>query len=271
MSYATTEDRYYRYSMLMLKSVIIVLLLSFPALLSFYTVDSGERGLVIRFGEVISVESEGLHFKVPLIDSVINVDVRTRKAEAPASAGTKDLQTVNTTVALNYHLSPDSLKDTYTRIGLDVESKVIDPRIQEAVKAVVAKYSAEELLKKRDLVKENIVEILRNDLIKYNVILEDVQITNFQFSASFDDAIEAKQTAEQSALKAKYELDRVKIEAEKKITLAKAEAETIRIQADAIRAQGGSEYVQLKGIEKWDGKLPTYNGGGAVPFINIDK
>ena len=255
----------------LLKILIPTLFIVMTLTLSIYTVDAGRKVIVLRFGEVVSIEGDGLHFKIPYIDDTIEVDIRTRKTEAPAGAGTKDLQSVNSDIAVNYHLDSDNLKDTYSRIGLDIEEKVIAPRIQEAIKAVVAKYSAEELLKKRDLVKEGIVELLRKDLSKYNVILEDVQITNFQFSTAFDDAIEAKQTAEQSALKAKYELDRVKIDAEKKVAMAEAEAETIRIQANAIRAQGGSEYVQLKAIEKWDGKLPQYNGGGAVPFINIGK
>jgi regulator of protease activity HflC (stomatin/prohibitin superfamily) len=236
---------------------------------SYFTVNQGERGIVFRFGQIQSVESEGLHLKVPFMDSVVHVDTRTQKAESPADAGTKDLQRVSTKVALNYHLKPEVLKDTYTRVGLDVEGKVIDPRIQEVVKAVVARFSAEELLAKRDDVKHEVEDALRVQLAGYNIVLEAIQITNFQFSASFDHAIESKQTAEQNALKAKNDLERIKIEAEQKITMAKAEAETIRIQADAIRAQGGAEYVQLKAIEKWNGQLPQVSGGN-TPFINLN-
>ena len=133
---------------------------------------------------------------------------------------------------------------------------------------MVARFSAEELLAKRDDVKRDVEAALRNQLASYNIVVEAIQITNFQFSASFDHAIEAKQTAEQNALKAKNDLERIKIEAEQKVAMAKAEAEAIRIQADAIRAQGGTEYVQLKAIEKWDGQLPQVNGG-ATPFISL--
>lgn len=235
----------------------------------FYTVTSGQKALVLRFGQVQEVVSDGLHFKMPFIEKVVIVDVRTQKAHAPASAGTKDLQTVTTEVALNYHLNANTLQDTYTRIGLDVEAKVIEPRIQEIVKAVIARFSAEQLLTRRDAVKEEIASGLRRALVNYNVIVEDIQITNFSFSKAFDDAIEAKQTAEQNALKAKNDLDRIKVEAEQKITMAQAEAETIRIQAQAIKEQGGEEYVKMKAIEKWDGTLPQYTGGGAIPFINV--
>lgn len=235
----------------------------------FYTVKSGERALVLRFGQVQEVVSDGLHFKMPFIESVIVVDVRTQKSRAPANAGTKDLQTVTTEVALNYHLNAAALQDTYTRIGLDVENKVIEPRIQEIVKAVIARFSAEELLTRRDAVKQEIATGLRTSLASYNISVEDIQITNFSFSRAFDEAIEAKQTAEQNALKARNDLDRIKVEAEQKITMAQAEAETIRIQAQAIKEQGGEEYVKMKAIEKWNGVLPQYTGGGTMPFITV--
>ncbi len=235
----------------------------------FYTVDSGQRALVLRFGQVQEVVSDGLHLKMPFIERVILVDVRTQKSHAPASAGTKDLQTVTTEVALNYHLNANTLQDTYTRFGLDVESKVIEPRIQEIVKAVIARFSAEELLTRRDSVKQEIAIGLRTSLANYNINVEDIQITNFSFSKAFDEAIEAKQTAEQNALKAKNDLDRIKVEAEQKIAMAQAEAETIRIQAQAIKEQGGEEYVKMKAIEKWNGVLPQYTGGGTMPFISV--
>ncbi len=234
----------------------------------FFTVRSGERALVFRFGQVQTVVSDGLHFKLPFIEDIKIVDVRTQKAHSPANAGTRDLQTVTSEVALNYHLQAESLADTYSRIGLDVENKVIDPRIQEIVKAVVAKFSAEELLTKREDVKNEIATGLRTSLLAYNIAVEDIQITNFSFSHSFDAAIEAKQTAEQQALKAKNDLDRIKVEAQQKIAMAEAEARTIQIQAQAIKEQGGAEYVQLKAIEKWDGKLPQVSGGN-TPFINL--
>lgn len=237
---------------------------------SFYTVDSGQRAIVIRFGTVIAVQSDGLHLKLPMVDRALKVDVRTQKAHSPASAGTNDLQNVGTEVALNYHLDPDRLADTYTRVGLEVEQKVIAPRIQEVVKAVVARYTAEQLLKQREAVKEQIVLGLRASLAPYNIVLEDVQLTDFRFSAAFDEAIEAKQTAEQNALKAKNDLERIKVEAEQKIATAQAEAEAIRIQTAAIKEQGGQAYVQLKAIEKWDGVLPRVTSD-TVPLLNLDS
>ena len=136
--------------------------------------------------------------------------------------------------------------------------------------AVVAHFSAEELLKRRDEVRQEIAESLKASLVSYNIVMEDIQITNFKFSPSFDHAIEEKQTAEQQALKAKNDLERIKVEAEQKITLARAEALTIQIQAQAIKEQGGTEYVQLKAIEKWNGQLPQVTSGNTT-LINLKE
>jgi regulator of protease activity HflC (stomatin/prohibitin superfamily) len=251
-------------------SFIVVGLLGFMLVWgSFYTVNTGTRAIIFRFGQIIDVTDEGLHIKLPFIDKRLIVDVRTQKASSPASAGTRDMQSVTTEVAVNYHLNAASLAKIYAQSGLEVREKLIDPRIQEVVKAVVAKYSAEQLLVQREAVKTDIFTNLKNSLAKYSIVVEDIQITNFSFSPAFDKAIELKQTAEQSALKAKNDLQRIRIEAEQKISMAEAEAKAIEIQSLAVKAQGGEGYVQLKAIEKWDGKLPQYSGSAAVPFIQL--
>lgn len=236
-----------------------------------YTVDAGERAIVLTWGSVTSVVDDGLHIKLPYIQAVKIVDVRTRKAHSPAQAASADMQRVQTDVALNYHLDPDKLTEIYTRSGLDIEATLIDPRIQEVVKAVTAKFQADKLLLQREVVKADIEQMLKVSLAPYFVIVEAVQITNFTFSEQYEAAIEAKQTAEQNAQKAKNDLERIKVEAEQKIATAQAEAEAIRIQSEAIKAQGGEGYVQLKAIEKWNGVLPTYTGNGPLPFLQVGK
>jgi len=245
----------------------IVLLL--VGLSAFYTVQSGEKAIVLTNGRVTDVVGDGMHFKIPLFQDVVKVDVRTKGATAPAVAGSRDMQTVHTSVAVNYHLDSDKLTELYSKVGLDVEQKIIDPRIQEAVKSVVAKYSADQLLAQRESIKKEISTLLVSLTASYYIIVEDIQITNFDFSDQYNKAIEDKQSAEQAALTAKNNLMRINIEAEQKISMAKAEAEAIRIQADAIRAQGGAAYVQLKAIEKWNGVLPATMAGGSVPFVNL--
>ncbi len=150
-----------------------------------------------------------------------------------------------------------------------LDEKIIIPRISEVVKAVTAQYKAEELLKKRTEVKQKIDDKIHASLKPYDLVVEDIQLTGFDFSEKFTNAIETKQEEEQRALTAQNILARNKTEAEARIVKAEAEAEAIRIQSQAIQSQGGSDYVQLKAIEKWDGKLPQYSSGGAMPFIDV--
>lgn len=237
---------------------------------SWVVVGAGERGVVLQMGTVKGVMDNGFHFKLPFIQSVAKINVQTQKEQVDATAASSDLQTVTTVVALNYHLEPNAVGKLYQEIGEDYKTKVIDPRIQDVVKATTAKHTAEQLITRREQVKDEATQLLREQLLESHIVVESVAFVNFDFSNSFNAAIEAKVTAEQNALSAKNKLEQVKYEAEQRITQAKGEAEAIRIQAQAIQSQGGAEYVNLKAVEKWNGTLPTYMmSGGSVPFINI--
>lgn len=233
----------------------------------------GERGVKIRLGAVTGdVVGEGIYFRVPLVESVKNMDIKVQKEEADVSAASKDLQTVTSKVALNYHLDPKSVASIYQNIGSDYKARLIDPSVQESVKATTAKFTAEELITKREQVREDIKIELRDKFSTSGIIVDEINIVDFDFSDSFNAAIEAKVTAEQTALAARNKLEQVKFEAQQQIETAKAQAETIRIQAQAINAQGGTDYVNLKAIEKWNGVLPTQMvPGSTVPFINLTK
>lgn len=235
---------------------------------TIYTISAGHRGVLLTFGKADpNAIGEGLHFKVPFAQSVKKIEVRTQKLEAVASSASKDLQIVTTTIALNYHVIPDEASTLYTNIGLAYRERIIEPAIQESVKAATAKFTAEELIAKRNEVKTEIRDFLRERLAQNYVAVDDFNIVNFEFSQQFDAAIEAKQVAEQDALRAQRELERIKIEAEQKVTQAQAEAEAIRLQAEQIKKN--RDILELRAIEKWDGVLPIYNGGGALPFIDI--
>lgn len=238
---------------------------------SFTLVGAGERGVLLTLGKVEDkILTEGFNLKIPFIQSVKKLDVKTKKEEVDASAASKDLQTVTARIALNYHLRPDTVNKLWQTVGRDYNERIIAPSIQEAVKSATAKYTAEELITKRPNVKEDIKNILLERLQEENIIVDEFSIIDFNFSKSFNDAIEAKVTAEQNALAAKNKLEQIKYEAEQRIVTAKGEAEAIKIQAEAIQTQGGAAYVQLKALEKWNGILPTYMmGGQSVPFINI--
>lgn len=239
-------------------SIIILALLFSLVWASFYQIESGTKGLVFTNGSLNDVSDEGLHFKVPFIQRVQKIDVTTQTATADnMQSASKDLQEVTAGVTINYHYDQTKLIDIYQQTRFDVENKIIKPRVQEALKAISAQYTAEQLIVNRADVKIKLDTLLRNELAKYHIIVDDVQLVHFDFSPEFNKAIEAKQTEVQNALKAKNILERTKIESEQRIAQAQGEAEAIRIQARAIQNQGGSEYVQLKMIEKWDGKMPT--------------
>jgi regulator of protease activity HflC (stomatin/prohibitin superfamily) len=251
--------------------VIIVVIAICTALTAFTKVGAGERGVYLNWGAVQEgVLDEGLHFKIPIYQQIKVLDVKTVKHEVESEAASSDVQIVKTTVALNYHLDPNNVGKLWQEIGSDYQSRIIDPAIQESVKAATAKFTAQDLIAKRPELKNAIKEELSAKFDGKYIIVDDFSIVNFEFSKVYDAAIEQKQVAEQNALKAENDLKKVEFEAAQRVATATAEAEAIRIQAEAITSQGGREYVNLKAIEKWSGILPTQMiPGGTVPFINL--
>ncbi len=244
------------------------------ALNPFVVVSAGERGVVMRFGAVQDrVLDEGLHFRVPIMERIVMMDVRVQKEQTEAAAASKDLQDTHSTTAVNYHLVPDKANWVFQNLGTSYKERVVDPTVQESVKAITAKYTAVELITQREKIREEIREMLKTRLAEYHISVDDFSIVNFGFSQQFSQAIEAKQTAEQLALKAQRDLERIKIEAEQKIANAKAEAEALRLQKEAVT----SELIrlrqieaQIKAIEKWDGRLPQITTD-ALPFIDVQR
>lgn len=237
---------------------------------SFTVIPAGHIGIQITFGTVHQQTlTEGAHLVNP-VSVVREVDVRlvTTRLKS-ASAGTKDLQQVHTDIVVNYRLDGTKVGHIYKEFGLNLEDSIILPSISESFKAVVARYTSEELITKRDVVSEQIREELASKLAKYNVGVNDISLVNFAFSPEYQKAIEQKVIATQSKLKAEQDLARIEVEAKQAVARAEGEAKSIQIQTQAINSQGGASYVQLKAIEKWDGKLPETMAGGATPFINL--
>lgn len=254
-------------------SILVILICFLVAINPLIIVSAGHRGVVMNWGAVSQdIFNEGLHWRIPIMQNVAMMDVQIQKEEVNAGAASKDLQELNVIVALNYHIDPQKVNVLYQTIGMEYRSRIIDPAVQEAVKAATARYTAEEVITKRQSVKEDVKQLLTARLAKEYIIVDELSIKEFDFSKSFNDAIESKVTAEQQALQAKNVLEKVKFEAEQRIAQATAEAEAIRIQAESISKQGGQSYVQLKAIEKWDGKLPVQMTPNAtVPFLDINQ
>lgn len=235
----------------------------------FYIVSAGERAVLSTFGNPSMKEiSEGLHLKIPVVQSVVIMDIKTQKYEADLTAASKDLQDVNTKIAINYRLTSDKVPEIYKTIGISYADKVIYPMEQEINKATTAKFTAEELITKRDAVREKMKSDLYAKLLPRGIIVEEISIINFKFSDSFTQAIELKVTAEQNALAAKNKLAQTEYEAQQRVAQATGEADAIIIQTKAIMTQGGENYIKLQQINKWNGVLPVVTST-TTPFIDI--
>lgn len=249
---------------------IIALIIIFG---SWYTVQPGERAFTVKLWAINdNVYSNGLHMKLPIIAHVVKFDVQTQKITTQATASSKDLQNVTTELAINYAINPVNVITLYKQIGnmSDIEWRIINPTIQEAIKSATAKYTAEELITKRESVSKDTMTSLQNRLWEIWITVSALNIINFEFSADFNKAIEAKVTAEQEALTQKNVRDRKQYEADQIVITAKAQAESIRIQAQAINSQGWADYVKIKWVEKRDGKLPVYTlGSNMSMFMNM--
>src|SRR5918996_1007281 len=276
--------------------IVGIIIVSVIAISSVRIVDAGNRGILVQFGNVDTDASldEGIHFVVPFRDNVIQMEVRTQKIVESATSASKDLQDVSTQVALNYHVNPDRAQVLYQQLGPDYANRVIVPAIQESVKQVTARFNAEELITKRETVKNQIEEQIKARLAPYNIVVDAISITEFQFSQQFRTAVEAKVEAQQRALQAQNDLRRIQIEAqqneaqaigEQKANIARAEG--IK-QSNVLQAEGEAQaitiidqqlrnnptYLEWLKATKWDGVLPLVTGGGSsgqgnTPFIDI--
>ncbi len=248
---------------------------------SFTIVDAGTRGVVKTFGEVTGVFQEGLHFRTPFVTSVTIVDVKTQRFESNSTSASRDLQDVTTAVVLNYRADPSAAGDLIRDIGADYENIIIEPAVQESVKAATAQFNAEELITQRPQVSEEIQQVLETRLEPRGITVQEVSITEFSFQPDFAQAVEQKQVAEQDALRAQLELERARTQAQQRVAEAEADAEArvARAQAEATalsvqRDALSSELLQLRYIEKWDGILPRFIGGGdsgLMPLITLSE
>lgn len=246
-------------------ALIIVIIIFVIALIfsSIAIVPSGHKGVLVTMSAVQEgTLNEGFNLKIPFFQSVQVVDVRVQKYEVEANSASRDLQQISSTIALNFRVSAEDSDKLYKNIGANYASTIIDPAIAECVKSVTSRYTAEELITKRTDVSEQMKITLQEKLKDKYIFVNSFNIVDFGFSEQFNKAIEEKQIAEQNALKAKYDLTRIQTEAEQQITQAKAEAEALKLKSTEVTR----DLIFLEYIQKWDGKLPTYFGGGNFLF-----
>jgi prohibitin 2 len=262
--------------------VVAVIIIIFVTINSVATVQAGYRGVILYLGAVEDrVLGEGLHFVTPFVEQVVQMEVRTQKFQAEASAASKDLQEVHTVIAVNYRIDPQQVNKIYQVLGVNYQDRIISPTIQESVKASVAKFNAEELITKRETAKDVIAQAIRSTLAANEILVQDVFITDFQFSQSFADQIEQKVVALQKYLTEQNNLRTVQVianqnviqaEATARSNVAKADGEAQAISIITEQLRSSPEYLQWQAINRWNGQLPYAlggSGGGGVPFFQL--
>jgi regulator of protease activity HflC (stomatin/prohibitin superfamily) len=236
----------------------------------FVIVNAGERGVLMQFGQVQkTVLDEGIHIIIPVINTVKRISIRVQKQEISTEASSKDLQDVFTDVALNWHVIPEETNIIYQQIGdeKDIVNKIINPAVEEVLKAVIARYTAEEVVTKRGEVKSGVDETLTARLHGYHIAVDDISLVHVNFSDKFNEAVEAKQIAEQDAKRADFIALKAAKEAEARVNLARGEAEINRLLRDSLT----NEILARQTIDKWDGKLPLIMSKDTPKFLNTSE
>ena len=248
---------------------------------SFTIVPAGHTGVVLTLGEVSKTSYDaGFHFKAPFIQKVEPMSNKIQVYETPASAVSKDLQTVNSNIAVNYRLVAGQTASMYEDVGTDYKSVLIAPALQECMKSATAKYTAEELITERQAVGDAVKTALDSKLNDYGIYIEKFNIVNFDFSEEFNNAIEAKQVAEQNLLKTETEQKQVRVvaqtDADKKVIAAEAQAKAIlteaQARADANKLLNDSltdKVIAYEQIQKWNGVMPKVTSGNGGFLINV--
>ena len=242
-------------------SGIILIFIIVTIISSFTTVQSGEVGLKVRFGKITNTSiSEGINFKIPYIEKIIKVNIKVQKAELAVEGSTKDLQIVNTGVAVNYRIDVEKVTSLYKTVGNNYETVVLIPAVKEGIKSAIAQYNAAAITTNRTAVSIFCLEALQSKVEKYGIIIEDFNLTDFSFSEEYTRAIEEKQVAQQN-------LEKAKLEAEAKVAEAQGEADANELLQKTLT----DAVLTEKFIEKWDGSLPeTYAGEDIMGMFNLN-
>ncbi len=245
--------------------VFFVLILIFS---SFYTIRSTERGVLSTFGKMSDeVISDGLHFKIPLIQTVKKVNIQQKKFDGRENSYTRDVQTSEVDYTINYDLVRENVSKLMKNVGDDYHNRIVVPFIRSAMKEAFGNFAATEIVENRDAVRREIETNLRHTLDSNYFMNIQFQLVDIDFDDDFEKAIKEKQVAEQNALKAKNVTIQVEEQAKQTRIKAEADAEAMRIKATAL--EHNAKLVNYEAVQKWDGKLPTYMLGNSVPFIDL--
>ena len=235
---------------------------------SFYTVKSTERGVLSTFGRIQDrVIGDGLHFKIPFVQTVKHVNIQQKKFDGKENSYTRDVQTSEVDYTINYDLVKDNVAKLMKNVGEDYHNRIVVPYVRSALKESFGNFAATHIVENRDKVRRQIEDKLRTTLSKEYFTNIHFQLVNIDFDDQFETAIKEKQVAEQNALKAKNVTVQIEEQAKQTRIKAEAEAEAMRIKATAL--ERNQKLVEYEAVQKWNGELPQYVGSGSIPFINI--
>ncbi|MBI4656640.1 MAG: prohibitin family protein [Elusimicrobia bacterium] len=240
--------------------------------LSFFIVSPGEVAIKTRLGRVIDSYSEGIHFKIPFMEGVTKFSIQIQRADIKTESFSKDLQTMNVHLVVNHRIQKETIVSIYRNLGPDYVNTLVDPVTQEVFKSISAKYSAERIIAERNALVEEINTEVKERLIKKEIIVTDISVVDLDFTDQFLRAVEEKQIAEQQAKMSEKLVEKAKRDAESVVAKARGEAESLKMQREAVTSQLielRKVEAQIKAIDKWNGILPEYVGGDAIPFISV--
>lgn len=240
---------------------------------SYFIVPPGEVAIKTRVGAIVGSYSEGLHFKLPFIESITKFSIQIQRADIKTQAFSKDLQTMNSHLVVNHRIQQGTAVSIFRNLGPSYVETIVDPTVQEIFKSIAAKFSAERIIADRNILVEEINQVAKEKLMKQEIIVTDISVVDLDFTEQFLKAVEDKQVADQQAQMAGKLVEKAKRDAEQQIAKSRGEAEALRMQREQVTPsliELRKVDAQLKAIEKWNGVLPGYVGAG-VPFISIEK
>ena len=267
---------------------IVILVILFLLMGPFYTVEQGDRAVVLRFGELDTVTDPGLHIKIPFVDEVKHISVRTQKYQGKQAIYSKDIQGADVTFSINYSLNAAAVADVFSKFNTDYEGRVLVPQVFAKLKDTFGQFNAVDTVQNRQALAQRILNELQDQLTSTGILVESVQIENIDFSDEYERSVEERMKAEVEVARVRQNLEREKInadmirtkaqgEADARVATAKAEAEQIRLtglaEAEAIKAKSQAlaqnpHYIQLIEAERWNGVLPqTMLPSSTVPII----
>ncbi len=235
---------------------------------SFYTIKSTERGVLSTFGKISpGVIDDGLHVKIPFIQTIKKVNVQQKKFDGKENSYTRDVQTSEVQYTINYELVRENVNNLIKNVGDDYHNRIVVPFIRSAMKEAFGNFAATEIVENRDAVRREIESTLRRTLDSNYFLNIQFQLVDIDFDDDFENAIKEKQVAEQQALKAKNVTIQIEEQAKQTKIRAEADAEAIRIKAKAL--ESNPKLVEYEAVQKWDGKMPQYMMGNSLPLINL--